>query len=75
MAHCGFEGTAVNHTFSNPLKALQVSLFGPKTEGAFAPDLPVQYGDRAAATAVHIPVSAIQRRPTNVGTPTSDKGN
>jgi hopanoid biosynthesis associated radical SAM protein HpnH len=65
MAHCGFEGTAVNDTFSRPLTALKVSLFGPKTDGAFAPDLPVLYGDRADATAVHIPVSAIQRRGNN----------
>jgi len=63
MAHCGFEGTAVNDTFARPLNALRVSLFGPKTEGAFAPDLPVRYGNRAEATAVHVPVSAIQRRP------------
>ena len=62
MAHCGFEGTAVDDTFANPFKALKVSLFGPKTDGQFAPDLPVKYGDRAAATAVHIPVSAIGRR-------------
>ena len=67
MAHCGFEGSAVNDTFANPMKALRVALFGPRTDGAFAADLPVKYGDRAAATAVHIPVSAIQRRPTNAG--------
>jgi len=67
MAHCGFEGTAVNDTFAHPLRALRVSLFGPRTEGAMAPDLPVLYGDRAAATAVHIPISAIQRRNSNTG--------
>jgi len=48
-----------------------VSLFGPRTDGEFAADLPVKYGDRAAATAVHIPVSAVQRRPTNAGSKTS----
>ena len=63
MAHCGYEGSAVNDTFARPLQALRVSLFGPRTKGAFAPELPVKYGDRAAATAIHIPVSAIQRKP------------
>jgi hopanoid biosynthesis associated radical SAM protein HpnH len=67
MAHCGFEGTAVNDTFAHPLKALRVALFGPRTEGAMAPDLPVMYGDRVAATAVHIPISAIQRRNSHTG--------
>ena len=62
MAHCGFEGTAVDDTFARPLKALRVSLFGPRTDGDFAPELPVKYGNRAEATAVHIPVSAIGRR-------------
>lgn len=62
MAHCGFEGTAVNDTFAHPLKAMRVALFGPRTEGAMAPDLPVLYSsDQVDATAVHIPISAIQR--------------
>jgi hopanoid biosynthesis associated radical SAM protein HpnH len=68
MAHCGFEGTAVDDTFARPLKALRVSLFGPRTDGAFAPELPVKYGNRAEATAVHIPVSAIQRKPSSAET-------
>jgi hopanoid biosynthesis associated radical SAM protein HpnH len=62
MAHCGFEGTAVNDTFTHPLKAMRVALFGPRTEGAMAPDLPMLYSsDQVDATAVHIPISAIQR--------------
>lgn len=62
MAHCGFEGTAVNDTFTHPLKAMRVALFGPRTEGAMAPDLPVLYSsDQVDATAVHIPISAIRR--------------
>lgn len=36
--HCGFEPTAVNDTFAHPLKALWVTLRGPRTEGAFARD-------------------------------------
>ncbi|KAF3977213.1 MAG: adenosyl-hopene transferase HpnH [Methylococcales symbiont of Iophon sp. n. MRB-2018] len=33
MAHCGYEATAVEDMLSNPLKALLVSVRGPKTEG------------------------------------------
>lgn len=62
MAHCGFEGSAVNDTFAHPWKAARVATFGPRTKGAMAPDLPVMYGDRADATAIRIPISAIQRR-------------
>ncbi|HYW75385.1 MAG TPA: adenosyl-hopene transferase HpnH [Gammaproteobacteria bacterium] len=46
MAHCGYEGTAAEDAFSHPLKALMVSLRGPKLEGEFAPDRPIVY-DRA----------------------------
>jgi hypothetical protein len=64
MAHCGFEGTAVNDLFSNPLKALAVSLRGPRTDGPLAPDLPVLYSSREAppAAEVGIPISAIGGR-------------
>ncbi|HLK23478.1 MAG TPA: adenosyl-hopene transferase HpnH [Caulobacteraceae bacterium] len=47
MVHCGFEGTAVKATLSNPLHAAKVSLFGIKTNGAFAPDIPLT-GQRPA---------------------------
>ncbi len=43
MAHCGYEGTAIEDTFSNPLKALKVAIKGPKTDGPMAPELPVVY--------------------------------
>jgi hypothetical protein len=49
MAHCGYEPTAANATFSNPLKALKTALFGIKTEGGMAPEIsmanqrPAQY--------------------------------
>ena len=39
QVHCGFEPTSVNDTFGRPWKALRVSFFGPRTSGAFAPDL------------------------------------
>ncbi len=64
MAHCGFEGTAVDDAFRRPLKALGVSLRGPRTRGPMAPELPVIYGTGETAQrsppAVSIPVSAIQ---------------
>jgi hopanoid biosynthesis associated radical SAM protein HpnH len=40
MAHCGFEGTAVNDAFAHPLKALRVSVRGPRVRGPMAPDVP-----------------------------------
>jgi hopanoid biosynthesis associated radical SAM protein HpnH len=43
MAHCGYEGTAVEDAFKNPLKALKVAMRGPKTEGEMAPDIPRSY--------------------------------
>jgi hopanoid biosynthesis associated radical SAM protein HpnH len=60
MAHCGFEGTAVNDAFSHPLKALATALRGPRTEGAMAPDPPVLYTDRRNETS--IAVSAVTTR-------------
>ena len=39
QVHCGFEPTAVQDTFMRPWSALLVHLKGPRTEGAFAPDL------------------------------------
>jgi len=40
MAHCGYEGTAVEHTVTHPLTALKAYLFGPQTSGPMAPELP-----------------------------------
>ncbi len=45
MVHCGYEATAVDDTFRNPLKALKVSLLGPRTDGPMAPELPIRYQD------------------------------
>jgi hopanoid biosynthesis associated radical SAM protein HpnH len=41
MVHCGFEGTAVQETVKNPLKSFAVSMFGVKTTGPFAPEIPL----------------------------------
>ena len=61
MAHCGYEGTAVNDLFSHPLKGLRVARRGPLTEGPMAPDPPILYGDRRDATAVRIPVDSLRQ--------------
>ena len=47
MVHSGYEATAVNDAFANPLKTLKVSINGPGTEGPMAPELPVTYDDPA----------------------------
>jgi hopanoid biosynthesis associated radical SAM protein HpnH len=54
MAHCGFEGTAVDDTFSHPWKALKATIFGPRLTGPMAPELPVLYseGERRPRAAV-----------------------
>ena len=43
MVHCGFEPTAVNDALAHPLKALRVSLRGPRTHGPMAPEPPLLY--------------------------------
>jgi len=39
MAHCGYEGTAVEDTLRRPLQALRVALSGARCEGPMAPEL------------------------------------
>jgi len=63
MAHCGFEGTAVNDAFSHPIKALLATLRGPRVSGPMAPELPIKYAENGAAAAptiVAIPLEAIR---------------
>lgn len=60
MAHCGFEGTAVNDMLAHPLKALRVSLRGPRLSGRIAPELPVLYTQRPDPPSAVIPVTAIR---------------
>ncbi len=49
MVHCGYEASAVQDAIAHPLKALAVSLRGPKTDHAMVPDIqldrqrPAQY--------------------------------
>jgi hopanoid biosynthesis associated radical SAM protein HpnH len=63
MAHCGFEGSAVEDLLRHPLKALSVALRGPRLVGDMAPDLPVIYehAHRPEPRAVTVPLSAIKR--------------
>ncbi len=49
MMHCGYEMTAVDDTFANPLKAARVALFGPRIDGPMAPELPFTYEQESAS--------------------------
>jgi len=61
MAHCGFEATAVEDTFRHPLKALGVTLKGPRTQGPMVPDPPYREPEEGSGEAARIPVDAIGR--------------
>jgi hypothetical protein len=41
MAHCGYEPTAVAATFARPLEAMRVAMFGVRTEGKMAAEIPL----------------------------------
>lgn len=41
MAHCGYEPTAVADATANPAGMLVASLRGPRTDGEFAPEIPL----------------------------------
>ena len=66
MAHCGFEGSAVNDTFTHPLKALRVAMLGPRTDGSMAADLPVLY-QRVDPNAARIPVRMLPEHSSGEG--------
>ena len=57
MAHCGYEGTAVNDALAHPLKAMTVALRGPRTDGPLAPELPIRYTREASS----VPLTVLQR--------------
>ena len=65
MAHCGFEGTAVNDAFAHPLKALLTSLRGPKVTGPMAPDPAINFDVNAVPAApareIAVSIDAIKR--------------
>ncbi len=52
MDHCGYEGTAVDHTVAHPLKALSVFLVGPRLDGEMEPELPVLHDGKAPGVAI-----------------------
>jgi hopanoid biosynthesis associated radical SAM protein HpnH len=60
MAHCGYEPTAVGDIFVHPFQALLTSLFGPRTDGEMAPELPVAYAQSYSAGRVKIPIQTIR---------------
>ncbi|MGP0055982.1 MAG: hypothetical protein ACLPQI_10535, partial [Steroidobacteraceae bacterium] len=75
MAHCGFEGTAVNDAFSHPIKALKAALGGPRISGPMAPELPFNYVEGAGHFAAASPAAAAPARaavPEIVGIPIAD---
>jgi hopanoid biosynthesis associated radical SAM protein HpnH len=57
MVHSGYEATAVDDAFRHPLKALKVSINGPRTEGPMAPELPIYYSDDIKSELKVIPIS------------------
>tara|TARA_B100000214_G_C23711562_1_gene509989 strand:+ start:194 stop:472 length:279 start_codon:yes stop_codon:yes gene_type:complete len=59
MVHSGYEATAVDDTFKNPLKALRVFLRGPKTTGKMSPEVPFLYEDTQQKTVPIFPLKEI----------------
>lgn len=62
MAHCGYEGTAINDLFARPLHALSVLLRGTRVTGEMAPELPLVADADKPAPVAEIPVGQIARR-------------
>lgn len=58
MAHCGYEPTAVADAVKNPLKALLVSLRGPRMTGPMVSEINPQYDHASVAQADVGPTSA-----------------
>jgi len=65
MAHCGYEPTAVCDTSEHPLKALRVALFGPRTDGPMAAELPVLYQEERYKDRRTIPIRVDHRVKTD----------
>jgi hopanoid biosynthesis associated radical SAM protein HpnH len=61
MAHCGFEGTAVDDAFAHPFKALTAALWGPRLSGPMAADPPIAYRAPARCSAISIPIGEVKR--------------
>jgi len=65
MAHCGFEGTAVDDAFTHPFKAFKAAWFGPKLTGPMAPELPLSYVPQPRHSVSNIPISAVAVAPAD----------
>ncbi len=74
MVHSGYEASAVNDTLRHPLKALKVAVFGPKTDGPMAPELPVMYADAPPGTPTR-PGPVARTRPATGCSRTRDTDN
>jgi hopanoid biosynthesis associated radical SAM protein HpnH len=61
MVHSGYEATAVVDAMRHPLKAARVALFGVKTEGEMAPEIPLD-GQRPAEYVLQRHVDAAMAR-------------
>jgi len=59
MAHCGYEGTAVEHTVTHPLTALKTYLFGPQTSGPMAPELPTVEVPADSTGTIEVPLAEL----------------
>jgi hopanoid biosynthesis associated radical SAM protein HpnH len=56
MVHCGYEPTAVDDLFRHPWKGVKVALFGPRTDGPMAPELPILYDEQIVPKQKTIPI-------------------
>jgi len=59
MVHCGYEPSAIDDTLRNPLKALRVALFGPRTEGPMVAEPPIEYIQSYNVTEVAQPAEQV----------------
>jgi hopanoid biosynthesis associated radical SAM protein HpnH len=65
MAHCGYEPTAAEASFANPIKSLWISLRGVRTEGPMAPEISLD-GQRPAQ---YVFSRHVQQALAKLGTP------
>jgi hopanoid biosynthesis associated radical SAM protein HpnH len=64
MVHCGYEGTAVEDTVRNPLKALKVWLGGIETEAPMQPEIPLEKQRSAVYSFEDFVAEAVASRPS-----------
>jgi hopanoid biosynthesis associated radical SAM protein HpnH len=69
MVHCGYEGTAVEDTVRNPLKALKVWLGGIETEAPMQPEIPLGNQRSAVYSFEDFVAEAVASRPSDEKSP------